>query len=504
MRRLRAGRRGRVDEAGAERCRRPTGAARGSRPVVGAQPQPATQDRGHGQRARPCERGGARRIVLRVSGGAASFLPQVSGRSARSAVRRTFRGRSSAVRLRVHPGGARCAGPPEGVPCRAPPAGPSSSASRCSWLAALGAAPAVRARLQLDASTSTSRPPAQGHVRTELELEYDLLVVSAADAEHDDALFQDGTAAFDDGDAGGAGRGARRARGRRARVRHGRASRSSSADADLHPDAGRRRRRSRSARACRTRCCVLDHACAASRRRARGDAATLFARRRGLRHATPRRSSPTTSTASTAAPRSTREHPSFSTEQTTVERFWEFFHLGAEHLLTGHRPHPVPARAHRRVAAAARDRARRDDVHARALGDVHARRDRPGRRARAASSSRSSRCRSPSSPAGTCGGSGSTAAARPSSTRPTAATSASTGPAGCGSASSSASGSCTGSASPGRSGIDEAWSWTLLWSLLVFNVGIEAVQLAIIAARLPAARRAAAPRTAGRAVDHRR
>ena len=34
----------------------------------------------------------------------------------------------------------------------------------------------------------------------------------------------------------------------------------------------------------------------------------------------------------------------------------------------------------------------------------------------------------------------------------------------------------------GALGIDEAWSWTLLWSLLVFNVGIETVQLAIIAA----------------------
>ncbi|MEQ6897152.1 HupE/UreJ family protein [Microbacterium sp. KR10-403] len=29
-------------------------------------------------------------------------------------------------------------------------------------------------------------------------------------------------------------------------------------------------------------------------------------------------------------------------------------------------------------------------------------------------------------------------------------------------------------------GIDEPWSWTLLWSLLVFNLGIEAVQIAII------------------------
>lgn len=34
-------------------------------------------------------------------------------------------------------------------------------------------------------------------------------------------------------------------------------------------------------------------------------------------------------------------------------------------------------------------------------------------------------------------------------------------------------------------GIDEPWSWTLLWSLLVFNVGIEAVQIAIIAIVFP-------------------
>ncbi|GIG27392.1 HupE/UreJ family protein [Cellulomonas denverensis] len=37
----------------------------------------------------------------------------------------------------------------------------------------------------------------------------------------------------------------------------------------------------------------------------------------------------------------------------------------------------------------------------------------------------------------------------------------------------------------GALGIDEPWSWTLLWSLLVFNVGIEAVQLGIIAVVFP-------------------
>jgi hypothetical protein len=43
--------------------------------------------------------------------------------------------------------------------------------------------------------------PERGHVRTVLGLEYDLLVVSAADAEDDDPLFRAGTAAFEDRDA---------------------------------------------------------------------------------------------------------------------------------------------------------------------------------------------------------------------------------------------------------------------------------------------------------------
>jgi hypothetical protein len=37
----------------------------------------------------------------------------------------------------------------------------------------------------------------------------------------------------------------------------------------------------------------------------------------------------------------------------------------------------------------------------------------------------------------------------------------------------------------GALGIQAAWSWTLLWSLLVFNVGIEVVQLAIIVVVFP-------------------
>ncbi|MFD3481737.1 HupE/UreJ family protein [Streptomyces sp. NPDC058665] len=42
----------------------------------------------------------------------------------------------------------------------------------------------------------------EGHIRTELKLEYDLFVVSAADTEGDDPLFRTGNAAFEDGDTG--------------------------------------------------------------------------------------------------------------------------------------------------------------------------------------------------------------------------------------------------------------------------------------------------------------
>jgi hypothetical protein len=47
-------------------------------------------------------------------------------------------------------------------------------------------------------------------------------------------------------------------------------------------------------------------------------------------------------------------------------------------------------------------------------------------------------------------------------------------------------------------GIQEAWSWTLLWSLLVFNLGIEVVQLSIIIVVFPPLLllRRKAPRTA--------
>ena len=65
------------------------------------------------------------------------------------------------------------------------------------------------------------------------------------------------------------------------------------------------------------------------------------------------------------------------------------------------------------------------------------------------------------------------------------AASAWTEPTGRGSRSCSCFGLVHGLGFAGALGINEAWSWTLLWSLLVFNVGIEVVQLGIIAIVFP-------------------
>jgi hypothetical protein len=172
---------------------------------------------------------------------------------------------------------------------------------------------------------------AQGHLSTRLEVEYDLLVVSAADAGGDDALFRDGTAAFDDGDAGEQAA---------ALTAHASTVQAYLTDGYTVTSAGD---------ACPTSTVgpvtmteregvpyaafELDHDCS------RGDGtyllgSTLFSDDEGyvtgvktiftydLGHR-----------AGSAALDS--QHPSFSTAQSTSQRFWEFFRLGSEHLLTG-------------------------------------------------------------------------------------------------------------------------------------------------------------------------
>ena len=170
-----------------------------------------------------------------------------------------------------------------------------------------------------------------GHVHTTLQLEYDLLVVSAADAAQDDPLFQDGTVAFEDGDSAAQA-----------------AALEDHADTVLDYVADRLTMTSGGAD-----CTValqgditmsehqgvpyaalpLDYDCA-TRSDAHVITSTLFPDSEGFVTSTKtiltyeidgQNGSASLDAAQT----------SFSTEQSVGERFWEFFHLGAEHLLTG-------------------------------------------------------------------------------------------------------------------------------------------------------------------------
>jgi hydrogenase/urease accessory protein HupE len=170
-----------------------------------------------------------------------------------------------------------------------------------------------------------------GHVRTQLKLEYDLLVVSAADAAQDDELFTEGTAAFDDEEpkeeiaallthddsvlayvtkhfrvtSGGERCVAKRVGG------------ITTVDEQGAPYA----------------VLTLDNSCP---RIGSGHVvtSTLFGDSEGYVKGTKTILTYEIDSRSGSAALDA-QRPSFSTEQSTGERFWEFFHLGAEHLLTG-------------------------------------------------------------------------------------------------------------------------------------------------------------------------
>jgi hypothetical protein len=172
----------------------------------------------------------------------------------------------------------------------------------------------------------------EGHVRTELQLEYDLLVVSAADAEHDDPLFQDGTAAFDDGD-----------------------TTEETAALEAHLDSVLGYVADRFTVTSGGAACAL----------AKTDDDLAMTEQQGAPYVvlvldatceTPTDAHVVTSTlfpdseeyvmgtktiltyeidGRTGSAALDSAQPAFSTEQSVGERFWEFFHLGAEHLLTG-------------------------------------------------------------------------------------------------------------------------------------------------------------------------
>ncbi|MEV0975197.1 HupE/UreJ family protein [Microtetraspora glauca] len=322
--------------------------------------------------------------------------------------------------------------------------------------------------------------PETGHVRTELQLEYDLLVVSAADNEKDDPLFRAGTAAFEAGDAA-----------------------EQAAALDAHADSvvayvTERFGVTTGGKACTPvrdgdftigqregvpyALLILDYRCPES-----ADAhevrSGLFPGSEGYV-----RDSKTIVTydldlksGSTALD---AQHRSFSTRQSWFERFWQFFRLGAEHLLSG-LDHILfllaliaGSRRLREIVLAATTFTLAHSVTfilaALGLVEVPASFVEPvialsiavvagwhlwrirRRRSHAAELATLSR--------------GHLSLDRAGWTRLAVVF---------------CFGLVHGLGFAAALGIDQAWSWTLLWSLLVFNVGIEAVQLAIIIVVFP-------------------
>jgi HupE/UreJ protein len=173
--------------------------------------------------------------------------------------------------------------------------------------------------------------PEREHVRTELGLEYDLLVVSAADAEKDDPLFRAGTAAFEHEDPA-----------------------EQAAALDAHADSvlgyvAKRFSVSDQGGACTaTRdggvqikqrvgvpyaFVVLDYRCPHG-----GDAhvvrSEVFPDSEGYVRGTKTIVTYDLDLESGSASLEAK-HPAFSTHQSLLQRYWEFFRLGAEHLYTG-------------------------------------------------------------------------------------------------------------------------------------------------------------------------
>ncbi|KAA9376040.1 HupE/UreJ family protein [Microbispora cellulosiformans] len=322
--------------------------------------------------------------------------------------------------------------------------------------------------------------PQTGHVRAELQLEYDLLVVSAADAGKDDPLFEAGTAAFENGDAAEqaaaldahAGSVVAYVTGR-FRVAAGGAACTPARDGGFTIG---QREGVPYARL------VLDYRCPRSAE-AHEVHSGLFPGSEGYV-----RDSKTIVTydldlksGSTALDARNR---SFSTEQSWAERFWQFFRLGAEHLLGGV-DHILfllaliaGSRRLREIVLAATTFTLAHSVTfvLAALGLVRL----PASFVEPVVALsiavvagwhlwRVWRRRSHATDLETAGH-GRLGLDRAGRTRLAVVF---------------CFGLVHGLGFAAALGIDQAWSWTLLWSLLVFNVGIEVVQLAIIVAVFP-------------------
>ncbi|MGP4014793.1 HupE/UreJ family protein [Saccharopolyspora sp. 5N708] len=314
-----------------------------------------------------------------------------------------------------------------------------------------------------------------GHVRVELGLEYDLLVVSAADYERDDPLFREGNAAFEARD-----------------------SAAQAAALDAHADSVVKYVTERFGVAVPGAACtpaqdgdfaieqrdgvpyaqlILDYRCPES-----ADAhevrSGLFPDSEGYVRDTKTIVTYDLDLKSGSAALDAQQ-PSFSTQQSLPERFWEFFRLGAEHLLTG-LDHILfllaliaGSRRLREIVLAATTFTLAHSVTfiIAALGFVRV----------PASFVEPVIALSIAVVAGwplwrlwrgtnDLGTAGHLSLDRVGWTRL---------------AVTFCFGLVHGLGFAGALGIEAAWSWSLLWSLLVFNVGIEVVQLAIIAAVFP-------------------
>lgn len=319
-----------------------------------------------------------------------------------------------------------------------------------------------------------------GHVRTALELEYDLYVVSAADAEKNDPLFREGNDAFDARDTPGQA-----------------AALNKYADSAIKYVTDRFTVTSDAKSCTPTRAndftigqqegvpyadVILDWNCAGG-----SDAhevrSTLFGDGEGyVKGAKTIITYEIDGHSGSAALDSNQ--PSFSTAQAWYQRFWEFFRLGTEHLLTGI-DHILfllaliaGSRRLREIVLAATSFTLAHSVTfmlaALGLVDVPAKVVEPTIALSIAVVAawhlfRLWRRGDHATDLETVG-QGHFALDRAGWTR--------LGVVFC-------FGLVHGLGFAGALGINEAWSWTLLWSLLVFNVGIETVQLTIIAIVFP-------------------
>ncbi|MGW4642810.1 HupE/UreJ family protein [Sphaerisporangium sp. NPDC004334] len=173
--------------------------------------------------------------------------------------------------------------------------------------------------------------PGTGHVRARLGLEYDLLVVSAADAQKDDPLFRAGTAAFEAGDAARQGAALDAHAASVLAYVTGRFGVTAEGEACAPSQDGGYTIEQREGVPYAV--LVLDYRCP--------EAAESHEVRSGLFPDSESyvRDSKTVVTygldLTSGSAALDAKHPSFSTHQSWAERFWEFFRLGAEHLLTG-------------------------------------------------------------------------------------------------------------------------------------------------------------------------